>query len=544
MNCTKVTTSAQSYVFRIPVAVLGLAFYLFAVAIMSPWAWRAARREIHLLRIASLVVGIGFVLYLLYAELFIIGSICLYCTSVHAITFVLFVLTVIAAAAWGLKPGAAWKFRRAPQLRAEAQHHAVPGMAHYPECRMLAIIGSGETSPTMVTVHRDLVSRLGRSSPQAILLATPYAFQENAADVSARAQRYFADSVGLQVRVAAATSPHADPGMAPPLTGEAEEDEGRQAADISTADWVFAGPGSPSYALAHWRAGPVAAGLRDRVLAGHGMTVLASAAAATAGQFTVPVYEIYKAGGAPRWLPGLDLLGTLGLKVALIPHYDNAEGGRYDTRHCYLGMRRLAVMERELPADAAVLGVDEHTAMLIDLRAEDIEIRGRGGVTVRRSGDSVVLPSGTRLSVADLRNLVRDIRRAREGAGPGTAARPAGTRAAPAGSPRRERGRAGPAVGAAVARGHGGGRTGVRGSHGGPGRRRDGRSDPGTRDRDHAVGGRHRRGPGDRAGARAVAQPHRQARAGRPGRAGRPQGPAAADGRTAARAAGRPARRG
>ena len=113
VNCTKVTTSPQSYVFGIPVAVLGLAFYLFAAAIMSPWAWQAARREIHLLRIASLVVGIGFVLYLIYAELFIIGSICLYCTSVHAITFVLFVLTVIAAAAWGLKPGAAWKSRAA-----------------------------------------------------------------------------------------------------------------------------------------------------------------------------------------------------------------------------------------------------------------------------------------------------------------------------------------------------------------------------------------------------------------------------------------------
>ena len=284
---------------------------------------------------------------------------------------------------------------------------------------MLAIIGSGETSPTMVTVHRNLVSRLGLNNPQAIVLATPYAFQENAADVSARAQRYFADSVGLQVRIAAGTSPHADPGMAPPLAGEDEEGETRKAADIRTADWVFAGPGSPSYALAHWRAGPVAAGLRDRVLAGHGMTVLASAAAATAGQFTVPVYEIYKAGGAPRWLPGLDLLGTLGLNVALIPHYDNAEGGRHDTRHCYLGMRRLAAMERELPADAAVLGVDEHTAMLIDLRAEDIEIRGRGGVTVRRSGYSVVLPSGTRLSVADLRDLVRGIRRAGEAAGAG-----------------------------------------------------------------------------------------------------------------------------
>jgi len=284
---------------------------------------------------------------------------------------------------------------------------------------VLAIIGSGETSPTMVTVHRDLLARLGLDRPRAVVLATPYAFQENAADVSARAQRYFADSVGLQVSVAAGTSPHADAGMAPPLTGEDEQDEARQAAAIRTADWVFAGPGSPSYALAHWLAGPVAAGLRDRVLAGDGLTVMASAAAATAGRFTLPVYEIYKAGGAPRWLTGLDLLGALGLTVAVIPHYDNAEGGRYDTRHCYLGERRLAVMERELPADAAVLGVDEHTAVLIDLRTEDIEIRGRGGVTVRRAADSVVLPSGTRLSVAELRDLVHGVRPARGGAGAG-----------------------------------------------------------------------------------------------------------------------------
>ncbi len=281
--------------------------------------------------------------------------------------------------------------------------------------RVLAIMGSGETSPTMVTVHRELVSRLGLASPQAMVLATPYAFQENAADVSTRTQRYFADSVELQVRVAAGTSSNADPAMAPPLIPPDDEDEARQAAGIRAADWVFAGPGSPSYALAHWQAGPVAAGLRDRVLAGDGLTVLASAAAATAGRFTLPVYEIYKAGGAPRWLDGLDLLGPLGLTVALIPHYDNAEGGRYDTRHCYLGERRLAVMERELGDDAAVLGVDEHTAVLIDLRTSDIEIRGRGGVTVRRSGDSMVLPAGTRLSVAELRDLVRGFRRAAGG---------------------------------------------------------------------------------------------------------------------------------
>ncbi len=118
VNCGKVTTSPQSVVFGIPVAVLGLAFYVFLVAIMSPYAWRSARREIALARIASLVVGIGFVLYLIYAELFDIGAICLYCTSVHVITFVLFVLTVFAVACWGLKPGAAWPRRLTPRRSA------------------------------------------------------------------------------------------------------------------------------------------------------------------------------------------------------------------------------------------------------------------------------------------------------------------------------------------------------------------------------------------------------------------------------------------
>ncbi len=104
INCGKVTTSPQSIVFGIPVAVLGLAFYVFLAAIMSPYAWRSGRREIGVARLVSLVVGIGFVLYLLYAELFQIGSICLYCTSVHVITFLLFVLTGLAAAIWGLAP--------------------------------------------------------------------------------------------------------------------------------------------------------------------------------------------------------------------------------------------------------------------------------------------------------------------------------------------------------------------------------------------------------------------------------------------------------
>ena len=115
VNCTKVTTSAAVVCVRHPGGGARAGLLPVRGGDHEPVGVAGGRREIHLLRIASLVVGIGFVLYLLYAELFIIGSICLYCTSVHAITFVLFVLTVIAAAAWGLKPGAAWKFRRAPR---------------------------------------------------------------------------------------------------------------------------------------------------------------------------------------------------------------------------------------------------------------------------------------------------------------------------------------------------------------------------------------------------------------------------------------------
>ena len=104
-NCTAVITSPQSMVFGvIPVAVLGLAFYVAAVPLFSPWAWRMKRREVHVLRLASVIVGMGFVMYLIYAELYQIGDICEYCTGVHIVTFLLFCITVFSAAIWGLGP--------------------------------------------------------------------------------------------------------------------------------------------------------------------------------------------------------------------------------------------------------------------------------------------------------------------------------------------------------------------------------------------------------------------------------------------------------
>ncbi|MFI7641234.1 hypothetical protein [Nonomuraea sp. NPDC049400] len=242
---------------------------------------------------------------------------------------------------------------------------------------LLVLMGSGETSPTMVEIHRATARTL-RAGARAVLLDTPYAFQENAADISARARRYFAHSVGLDVEVA---------------TG------------VTGADWVFSGPGSPTYALDRWTGSGVAGDLRARIRARAGVTVLASAAACTAGLATVPVYEIYKVGADPHWREGIDLLEPLGLRVVLIPHFDNAEGGTHDTRFCYLGERRLSRMERELPPGTAVLGLDEHTALVIDLESESVRVAGRGGLTVRRPGSQTVLPTGTRTDLAELRRL-------------------------------------------------------------------------------------------------------------------------------------------
>jgi cyanophycinase-like exopeptidase len=293
------------------------------------------------------------------------------------------------------------------------------------ECRILAIMGSGETSPTMVGVHKELVARLGRPQPVAVVLDTPYAFQENAPQVSAKARAYFARSVGLTVSVASAADSAAEATQSVSTRAGRGPSGGAEARAIRTADWLFAGPGSPSYALARWRASGAAEALRDRVAAGTGITVLASAAAATAGLVAVPVYEIYKVGVDPHWLPGLDLMGLLGLPVAVIPHFDNAEGGTHDTRYCYLGERRLALMERELPGDAAVLGVDEHTAAIFDLAAQTLTVAGRGGVTIRRQGSAMVLPASTVIPLARLRALVTGQVRF-PGAGPtGAAALPA-----------------------------------------------------------------------------------------------------------------------
>lgn len=273
----------------------------------------------------------------------------------------------------------------------------------------------------MVKPHRSIFDRLGPDPVPAVLLDTPYGFQENADDISARAVEYFAASTGRPVEVAELRRRESDD----PVRREAA------LAKVAAARWVFAGPGSPTYALRQWRESEVPALLGDKIQRG-GCVLFASAAALTLGRYTVPVYEIYKSGQDPSWAVGLDLVsGALGPDVAVIPHYDNAEGGNHDTRYCYLGERRLQALEEQLPPEGWVLGVDEHTGCILDLDEQTATVVGIGQVTVRRRGRSSVLPTGTVLKIDELVGLSRG--KGGEVSGPPAVSAPAG--AARAGEP-------------------------------------------------------------------------------------------------------------
>ena len=262
--------------------------------------------------------------------------------------------------------------------------------------RVLAIMGSGETAPTMAKVHRVLFERFGPGAVPAAILDTPYGFQENADELSARTVRFFGESLGREVTVASYRSVDVDAVTAATAVARVRE-----------ARYLMAGPGSPSYALRQWAGGPIPTALADGLRDG-GILTMASAAALTLGVVTIPVYEIYKVGADASWLPGLDLLGpATGLQAAVVPHYDNAEGGNHDTRFCYMGERRLRILERQMPADTFILGIDSHTALVLDLDLRSASVSGLGGVTVRVDGRGTVFPSGSEVTIDTLAEVAR-----------------------------------------------------------------------------------------------------------------------------------------
>ena len=241
----------------------------------------------------------------------------------------------------------------------------------------------------MVATHREAIEAAGAA--EILVLDSPFGFQENVEQLTARLVDFFETS--LSVPAVVASLRERDPR---PIDVERFRNQ------LAAARALFAGPGSPSYALGVWQsaaAGP----LLDDVVCRGGSVTLASAAALTAGVRTIPVYEIYKVGAEPHWLKGLDLLARFGLRATVVPHWNNSEGGNHDTSRCYIGERRLAVLEAEL--DHGIIGVDEHTAVTFDLSSRSMVVSGKGTVTLRADAQRVVR-SGEELDLAEAARLL------------------------------------------------------------------------------------------------------------------------------------------
>lgn len=250
----------------------------------------------------------------------------------------------------------------------------------------LVIMGSGEIAPTMVATHREGLAATAQN--RVTVLDTPYGFQENADELSGRIASFFETEIGAEVEVASLRRKGQSPG-----------DVEFFLAAVRRSSFIFAGPGSPTYALGVWEdigLGPV---LMERLRQG-ATVVMASAAALTVGVATIPVYEIYKVGADPRWEGGLNLTAEFGWEAAIVPHWNNAEGGTHDTSHCYIGSRRYDSLTAEL--DCGVIGVDEHTAAVIDFGQGTVSVTGVGEVTVEGNGELTVV-SG---EVVDLSRVV------------------------------------------------------------------------------------------------------------------------------------------
>lgn len=255
----------------------------------------------------------------------------------------------------------------------------------------------------MSRVHRAVLR--GVAPPvRAVFVDTPAGFEPNVEDIGRKAVAYLRERVGISCSVCSYRRP-SDSTRATLRHGLRQ---------LARANYIFAGPGSPTYAVRLWRDSPVFDVMARRLAEGASL-VFASAAAIAVGAFALPVYEIYKAGADPHWVEGLDLLAAFGLRLAVVPHWNNAEGAGYDTRYCFMGEERFRALREALAPDVTVLGIDEYTACTIDLARGECAVLGAGAVTVSSGSGESSFAAGETFALDLLRSApLRRRARARE----------------------------------------------------------------------------------------------------------------------------------
>jgi hypothetical protein len=263
---------------------------------------------------------------------------------------------------------------------------------------MIALMGTGEFSGTMVEVHKSLLKRHGKAV-EAVFLDTPAGFQLNVDDLGRKAVSYFDRHIQQFLTVVSLKN-----------IKQADPFELSKAYDmLSRADYILMGPGSPTYALDQWQGSRMPEIFHRHIEKG-GTLVASSAAALTLGTKSLPVYEIYKVGWPSHWVKGLQLLDGFGYRWAVMPHWNNTEGGTHDTRFCFMGQGRLQDLLLQLPEAVNILGLDEHTALEINLDDNTARVKGIGRVTLLGREGQCVFEKGDAIDLARLRDAGPDLK--------------------------------------------------------------------------------------------------------------------------------------
>ena len=251
--------------------------------------------------------------------------------------------------------------------------HLPPASPPPPAAGPVVLFGSGETSSVGRKAFHWVFSRQAET-PHIAILETPAGFQPNSAWVASQVADFLKERLG-EFSPQAIVVPARQRGTA------LSPDNAEILGPLLTANTLYLGAGSPTYAVTQ---------LRDS-LAWHMITgrqrlgatlLLSSAAVLAASAQTLPVYEIYKVGERLHWKPGLDFFGAYGLDLVFVPHWNNTEGGaNLDTGYCFMGGARFEQLVSLLPEASTILGIDEQTALAVDLETGACQVLGAGQVT-------------------------------------------------------------------------------------------------------------------------------------------------------------------
>jgi hypothetical protein len=134
--------------------------------------------------------------------------------------------------------------------------------------------------------------------------------------------------------------------------------------------------------------------------------IFASAATISVGAWVLPVYEIYKVGQDVHSLPGLNFFSDFGVPLSFIPHWNNAEGGAdLDTSRCFIGMERFGQWCETIPSNQTIVGLDEHTGLILDFEKNECIVSGVSSVSLVRECDPEIYAAGKTFPLSALGNF-------------------------------------------------------------------------------------------------------------------------------------------